>query len=274
VLSAAATFSVITVFGNEKTNTNSGANLANTLTPGEKISLPQNPNWQNDFDTISSNYTTNTQSQAEQTPEEQTTTDAVATSLLSNYLVLKQNGLLNQSSAQKLVDQSLNAIENSGSSRITEDNLNVISDNGNQTVAEYGEDLGLILKSYKSEGGRNEILILREVMERADPQKITQLEEVAEVYRNIAHELKVMRVPKIFVKAHLDTVNGMLGLVAGLEKMEKVFEDPLISLHGIQQYQNGGDLFVQATRASSEFIKQNGIEYKQGSGGYYLLYGI
>ncbi|HEY4480039.1 MAG TPA: hypothetical protein VJB58_01030, partial [Candidatus Paceibacterota bacterium] len=75
-------------------------------------------------------------------------------------------------------------------------------------------------------------------------------------------------------KSHVDMVNGALGIAHGLEILANVFDDPLKSLQGTQTYTENGDLFTTALYATTEFIKKNNIEYKQGSGGYYLLYGI
>src|SRR3989344_1445384 len=274
VLSAAATFSVITVFGNEKTNTNSGANLANTLTPGEKISLPQNPNWQNDFDTISSSYTTNTQSQAEQTPEEQTTTDAVATSLLSNYLVLKQNGLLNQSSAQKLVDQSVNFVDQLEENTPWKITVRTTPDNGAQSLTLYGENLGAIFKRNMPTERLNELEIVTNAINQENQSEIEELAVIIGVYENIYTDLAGTEVPSNLLKPHVEMLKGMSEIVSSLDKMMRILSDPLVGLQAIKTYQEGGLQFATASQAIRNFLLQNNIVYEQGSGGYYFLYGI
>jgi hypothetical protein len=65
----------------------------NTLVVGEKVALPENPNWQEDFGkatagTINSSITLENSTSASSS---QTLTDTVSRSLMANYLVLKQN---------------------------------------------------------------------------------------------------------------------------------------------------------------------------------------
>ena len=80
--------------------------------------------------------------------------------------------------------------------------------------------------------------------------------------------------PQTFVKAHLDIINGIKGMVISLKEMKTIFDDPIRSLTSIQLYGDGITIFTQALKATVVFIVQNKIIYKQGSGGYYLLYGI
>ena len=274
VLSAAATFSVITVFGNEKTNTNSGANLANTLTPGEKISLPQNPNWQNELGEVSQN-TEGVQAKEEVgAGGEETATDTISKTLISNYLVLKQNGSLNQESAQKLVDQTANLASQLGGEVTLETKLNIIEDNGKQTMIDYGENLGNILRNNKPQEVKNELEIISSAVNSRDPSKTEELNTIIAVYEKSAEDLIEMPVPQTFVKAHLDMVNGIIGMAMALKEMKTVFSDPIKSLSSMQLYKEGLTIFIQAKQATNVFIIKNNIVYKQGSGGYYLLYGI
>ncbi len=271
VLSIAAVFSIIIVFGGKQPPK---VNLANTLLPGENLSLPENPNWQEDFNQISFYSSQTSQELSGEEHTDQTTTDAVATSLFSNYLVLKQNGLLNQSSAEKLVDQAINYTDTTSLKKIGASDLKIVPDNGKLTILDYGENLGLILKNNQSDPEKNEIYILQTALETNHPEKIEELDEAIVLYKKMAMEIQQMPAPKTFVKAHIDTINGLIGMAASLEQIKRVFSDPLLALSGVQAFQTNGNLFVQAVQASSLFIKQNGIEYEQGSGGYYLMYGI
>lgn len=270
ILTGALVASIVIAFGRDKGS--QVINVAQNLVAGEQISLPQNPEWQKELGSVTADIKPALPSS--ESVSEQTTTDAVSTSLISNYLALKQNDQLNPESAQKLVDQSLEYIEKTADPKIKASDLKIITDNGRQTIAEYGENLGLILKKNKSSGSENEIAIIEEIIKAQDPEKIDELQGAINTYEKIATDLKKMPVPQIFVKAHIDTVNGMLGIVLGLKEVQQVLIDPFRALNGLRIYQEGGTLFTSAIQASSKFITQNNILYKQGSGGYYLLYGI
>ncbi len=270
ILATALVTSIILAFGKEKSGT--AINFASNLVAGDKISIPENPNWQNELGQIT--FSDNTIQSSDELDTDQTLTNTISTTVLSNYLVLKQQDGLTQESAQGIINEAESYLQQASVSRITAANLNIVADNGKQSMADYGENLGIILKINKPKDNKNELQILQEVMSSGSPQRIAELQGAIDTYKTVAEQMRKMPTPKTFTKAHLDTVNGMLGLVAGLEEIKNIFSDPMRALQGIRTYQESGDLFITAIRASSEFIKKNDVVYKQGSGGYYLLYGI
>ena len=269
ILTVALVVAVIITFGREKS---SGViNSVNNLVAGEKISIPENPNWQNELGGV----TTNTEPiQEEDTSTTETATDVVSKTLMSNYLALKQSGTLDATSAQKLVDQTASLVGQLGSSVVLDTKLNIIPDNGLQSITNYGENLGNILKNNKPTEIKNEIEIISTAVSSRDPSKINELDPIIVIYEKIASDFEKMPVPKTFVRAHLDMTNGVKGITVALKEMKSVFSDPIKSLAAMQLYQEGIIVFTQPLQASRAFIYQNKIIYKQGSGGYYLLYGI
>jgi len=195
---------------------------------------------------------------------------------MSNYLALKQTGTLDSASAQKLVDQSISYIEQSSgqTTQITQSQLNIVTDNGKQSITDYGENLGTIAKSKSIAEINEEGNLIIQVLQSADATQLNKLGGVIVGYENILAKLVKMPVPKQFTKAHLDIVNGTNGIVSALKAIKDAPNDPLKGLAAVQAYQNRAILLSQAVNATVMFIKQNNIIYKQGSGGYYLLYGI
>jgi hypothetical protein len=157
---------------------------------------------------------------------------------------------------------------------VLETKLNIVPDNGKQSIIDYGENLGNILKNNKPERVADERKIISDSVSSKDSSKINELDSVITVYEKIANDLIEMPVPQTFVKAHLDITNGAKAMAIALTKMKTVFNDPLKSLSAMQLYQGGMTLFMQAKQATNTFIIKNNVIYKQSSGGYYLLYGI
>lgn len=271
ILTMAVVATIIIAFGRDKSST--AINFANNLVAGDKISIPENPNWQNELSDVSKNTT---QVQTEGTSQtEETATDIVSRSLISNYLALKENGLLNQTSAQKLVDQTLTLTDQLGGDVILDTKLNIVADNGVQSIIDYGNNLGNILKKYSSQPIKNELEIITQAVESRDPSKTNELDSIIITYEQIASDLSKMPVPQTFVKAHLDMTNGLKVMAISLTEIKTVFSDPIKSLSSLQLYQEGRTRLSQAIKANIIFIKsQNKNIYKQGSGGYYLLYRI
>ncbi len=269
ILATALVTSIILAFGKEKSGT--AINFASNLVAGDKISIPENPDWQNELGQITisgSDLIAKTGEGA------QTTTDIVSTSIASNYLALKQSGALDQESAQKLIDQTIDFISQNGERVAITSELNVISDNGLQTITEYGENLGTVLRKNRPAIVKNEVEIITKALETNDQSKIEELQEIIIVYNNITNDLLKMKVPKTFVKAHLDMINGSKGITLALKKIQGVFGDPIQGLPTLQIYSQGANTLTKSLQATSSFIVENKVVYKQGSGGYYLLYGI
>ncbi len=83
-----------------------------------------------------------------------------------------------------------------------------------------------------------------------------------------------MQVPNRFAKAHLDLVNGLYGISESLKNLRSLFTDPILALEGMRRYQESAKLYFSARQAISEYLLYKKINYKQGTGGYYLMYGI
>ena len=272
VLTGALVAATIIAFGKDKAG--AAINFASNLVAGEKVSVPENPNWQNELSDVAPlSDQTQSSDTASQNSGEENTTDTVSTALVSNYLALKQNGTLDQESAQKLIDQAASYVENSSFKKITAAELNIIPDNGKQTIADYGENLGNILRNNRPKEVKNEMQIVGAAVSSEDSSKINELDGIIVIYEKIANELTKMPVPRTFVKAHLDMVNGTKGAASALREIKIVFSDPIKSLQGMQLYQSSATIFAQALKATAIFLNQN-VAYKQGSGGYYLIYGI
>jgi hypothetical protein len=267
VLTIALVASIIIVFGKEKSG--QAINFANNLVAGEKFNIPENESWQTEVSQVAKPINV-----PELAAEEQTVTDTVSTTILSNYLALKQNNTLTQESAQNLIDQTINFIGYDNGKLKKEADLNIIADNGLTTITEYGENLGNILKKNKPAVIKNEIEVITKALESSNQSKIEELKTIANVYNNIANDLLKMKVPKTFVRAHLDLINGSNGMGLALYNMQQVFQDPIKSLPAFQAYNFNASIFKNSLKATNTFIMQNKVVYKQGAGGYYLLYGL
>src|SRR3989338_10099278 len=144
ILTMALVASIILAFGRDKGS--QAINFANNLVAGEKVALPENPNWQNELGGLSNNIKLE---EGEESAEEKTVTDDVSISLMSNYLAMKQSGTLTQESAQKLIDQTLDYIDKIGGQVTKISQLKIVPNNGDLSIIEYGESLGNILINNK-----------------------------------------------------------------------------------------------------------------------------
>ncbi len=267
VLTIALVASIIIVFGKEKSG--QAINFANNLVAGEKFNIPENDGWQTEVNQVAKPIDV-----PELEAEEQTVTDTVSTTILSNYLALKQNDALTQESAQELIDQASDYIKQNTPTKTQLADLKIV-ESSKESIATYGETLGEILRRNKPKNFIDEISVIEKIVGGTNNKSINnELEIVIKNYQSLATEIKKMPVPKILAKTNLEMISGLEGITYGLEEIKKISNDPLLGLEGIKVYKLGGNLFIQALKTATEFIKQSNIDYKQGSGGYYLFYGI
>jgi len=270
IITAACVFAVIVAFGQEKSG--KAINFASNMVAGEKVDIPENPDWQTDLGKVSEDLAPIEIEGGDEGPK--TLTEEMSVSLMSNYLSMKESGTLTPETALKLVDQTDEFLWQYGLDPYTEKDLRIIPDNGLVSIQKYGEDVGNALRNNKTTQIKNELEIFKEAVETNNPEKVKDLLAVALVYEEISAKLLQTSVPKKFVKAHIDMLNGLRGVSLALKDLSKLFVDPVLGLEGMRKYQASANLYFQARTATAQYLLLSQINYKQGSGGYYLIYGI
>ncbi len=241
------------------------------LKAGTKIKIPENSSWQNEIQGAVENVPA---IELGSTDGAGTLTDTFSVSLMSNYLGLKQHGNLNEQTAQNLIDSGLQYFESTFKVPVDNPEFKIIEDNGKKSMEEYGESLGSVFKAHMPAKPKNELQILTDIANTQDREKLKEIDEILVVYNNIKVGLTQMSVPTTFSRSHNDMIKGLSGMTAGLKEMQGVLDDPVKSLISIKTYQENLTLFQQAFSATRSFVYKQNIFYKQGSGGYYLLYGL
>ncbi len=242
------------------------ANTESRLSSGENLKLPSNPEWQKILPTGSNKINPDAVS------KEKNITDDVSTSLVSNYLNLKQYGDLSDETIESIVKSTSDYVF-SNTKQTTSADIK-ITNNDAIKIHQYGEKLGYYILLNKPAEVISELAILEEIVDTNNPEKSNLLVDSANQYQSLYEDLLTIEVPETFSKQHLNILNGLLKIILGTREMSEVINDPFRGLQGVQIYQNGADLFMQSAAEISTSLRKNKIEYKQGSGGYYILYGI
>lgn len=260
------------MFSFRKQETQKIVNISNNLVVGDKVNLPNNTDWQIELEKIPN---TDIEPIDKEEKNKKTLTDKISEDFMSSYLTLKQNGQYNDTNAQILVDKTLDYISKTESEQnIGDIKLNIFADRGKSSIIEYGERLGNIMKKNKPKDAKNEIKILESVATSKDEKQIEDLKQISSKYAQIAKDLVDMPIPQSFKKAHLDLIVSMKGFESATAEMAFVLNDPFRAITAIQKYQENTVIFSEVMKAIIKHIITNKISYKQGSGGYYLLYGI
>lgn len=272
ILMSALVFSIIIIFGEEK-STKTIESLGNIVS-GEKITIPERSDWQSELERVGDNAQVVFANNTQESTSTKTYTDRVSETLFSNYLVLKQNNSISNATAQDLVNQTQDFIERDNYTSFKRSQLSLLPDGGTKQMEEYGEILGIFIKANKQNGFTNELKILQEAIAGGETEKLSNLKTIASTYEKMSYNLMMMGVPLKFADAHLDMANGLRSVSIALTNISNITEDPVLGLEAMGKYQENALLFLNAMRSTAEYIKANKITYKQGTGGYYLLYGI
>lgn len=273
VVTVALVISIVIVAGERKSKQTIGS-LGNIVS-GSKVTIPERNSWQDELDTVSDNAQVNIVENKVAEEDTQTSyTDKVSETLISNYLVLKQNNQVSVASAQNLVDQTQELVEKEDFKTFRRSQLSLLPDSDTKQMQEYGEVLGSFIKANKKNGFTNELSVLQEAMVGGNIKELSKLEGVAKTYEKMSYNLMMMGVPLRFADAHLDMANSLRRVSFALLDMASIEKDPVLGLEGMKRYQEGAITFINAMRSTAEYLMSKGITYKQGSGGYYLFYGI
>ncbi len=273
VVTVALVISIVIVAGERKSKQTIGS-LGNIVS-GSKVTIPERNSWQDELDTVSDNAQVNIVENKVAEEDTQTSyTDKVSETLISNYLVLKQNNQVSVASAQNLVDQTQELVEKEDFKTFRRSQLSLLPDSDTKQMQEYGEVLGSFIKANKKNGFTNELSVLQEAMVGGNIKELSKLEGVAKTYEKMSYNLMMMGVPLRFADAHLDMANSLRRVSFALLDMASIEKDPVLGLEGMKRYQEGAITFITAMRSTAEYLMSKGITYKQGSGGYYLFYGI
>lgn len=92
----------------------------------------------------------------------------------------------------------------------------------------------------------NELLILQDILNRNDQDRLKELETLAELYRLTRDAIIEIPVPDMFVKEHLDLINAFHAVHNDILGMTYTYDDPVYSLLRLRRYED--DIFgmVQA----------------------------
>lgn len=269
IIVAGLVTSIIIALGSDKAST--AINYAGNIVAGEKITLPKNPEWQSELVVSERVILENKESQEATTTD--TLTDTVSKTLLGNYILLKQNNGLNQQSAEALVNQSVDIIK-SEETPIQPIVLDIISDNSRQSIQVYGDRLGIIYKQNVPPDPITNFDPFLKSLQEQDLEKLAKLQESIDLHNKVADELTLIPVPQTLVQSHTDMISGIRMSASGLEKIKNSPNDPIYGFVGLEMFREGKVKLYTAIESIHSSINQNGIIYEQGSGGYYLLYGI
>lgn len=117
--------------------------------------------------------------------------------------------------------------------------LNITSDNSVESLHEYGNAFGVIIKKYTKRSHRTEQEIVEDAMRSSSTPILRELQLPAVDYKNFSADLKVLKTPSSMASYHLKIVNGYERMSKGLILMQQLYTNPVNGAGGYTAYTTG-----------------------------------
>jgi hypothetical protein len=107
-----------------------------------------------------------------------------------------------------------------------------------EDIKNYGNAMGGSISTLDIEAKENELLILDDIINRNQPERMKELVLYANGYKTLKEKALVTPVPAIFLKGHLDLINTYEALRTDISAMTMIESDPAVALLRIKRYEN------------------------------------
>lgn len=248
-----------------KTDPNNPDTDGDGTTDGDEISEKRNPLIKGPDDELSSN-----DSQANNPAMPKTLVDALGRQILTTTLVSKQTGqTFNPEEIASAIIQDVNLLAEARESTYSFEDIKVSSAVSPEEIRKYGNSLAeIIITAHQDfELLEDEFVIIKEAAENNNQEKLKQLDNFVKGYDSIAQKIIQLPCPSKNIQAHLKLANTYNGLAIALKNIQTGFDDPLLALVGIKQYQEKASLLNQSmSELNTYFISKNVSFAKEESG--------
>lgn len=140
------------------------------------------------------------------------------------------------------------------------------------SLREYGNSLGQLLKEYSSRAEFNELVLVQTALETGNKDVLQGIEENIPLYEEAIASLLKTGVPEGLESDHLKVLNALARMKYDVEQMKKnVIEDPLAGMLDINYYQKNLIEYAVVARSVQEHLFLAGIEYAPDELGYFFM---
>jgi hypothetical protein len=170
--------------------------------------------------------------------EPETVTGKFGKKFFEQYMILKQNDLIDDKTAvQAVIDQNMNDLVSTAPQARTYDIRSVLISPTSDIADEktYGNTIGSILSLHIPQ--KDAAIIAMEALEQNDPSRIKEIVAISNSYSEMVKKLLATPAPKTLSQSHLNLINAASSMIFVSEGMSKVFEDPIQSMISIAVYE-------------------------------------
>lgn len=198
--------------------------------------------------------------------------DVVSREFFARYMELRQLGIssdkLNQ---QELAQKTIDSIKFVEAKPYVMSDILVNTITSKESIKKYGNDMANVFKKYFV-SSRNEGVIVKDALQKKDPEILKELDPVIESYKNIVSGLLKTEAPKSMGTMHLDLVNVMNSTLFVMQSFRKTMVDPIAGVQAMSQYLIVQKKFFDSLKAIQSYLIYSGITYTSSETGFFFVH--
>lgn len=203
--------------------------------------------------------------------EKLTATEQLSRDVFTQYVNLKQVGLINNTAIVSSTVSSLLTKDYSGSDKprvYTTSDIVISPDNSTAALKAYGNSVGALLKTYSPK--QDSATLALAGMQGRDPSYVEKLQANATAYRTILTRLLAIPAPKSVSAYHLGLINGASDMIYITLALSVSGTDPMRAINGLSLYQKAVQLGLENLLMIRGTLATASITYGSSDGGLFF----
>lgn len=165
---------------------------------------------------------------------------------------------INSVTDEDIITSTVNSLNKTAEYKLFNiEDISVIEDWDWQDVVNYANTVAAVVYRNDNPDLGYELDILDAVINRGQTDRISELEAKAQVYRNTLEETKLIPVPEMLAKQHIDLLNTYQAVTEDVEAMLLTQTDPIVTLLHLRRYQDSALSMYYALQNMYEALAPN-----------------
>jgi len=180
---------------------------------------------------------------------------------LVSFMALRQSGMTADANAVDAASQSvISSTVNAKSAEVyVLADLNTVPASDTNSLNTFSAEVARIFSLYRAT--RNEAVITSQSFSLGDPEILKEIDRIIDDYDQIIASLKNIRTPSVVALDMVDLINGFSTMKFNAESLRASKVDPLRGMLGVQDYQNGIKMIVNAILAMRATLESRNVSF-------------
>ncbi len=204
--------------------------------------------------------------------EPETTTDEFSIEFFQDMMLTQQYGEFG-STPEELASQATKQLSNMALDTLySEADLTIDQNNTSLAVKNYGNKLAeIVLQNSVPIDALNEVQVLHQAYTLNDPNMLSELDVIADGYKDMIDRSLALTVPSEYTKEHLDLVNVYNAVYQDILGMKDGFTDPAMTVVRLKRYQeDAASLYVVSLNLQKKMLLA-GITFTEEDPAYHFI---